>query len=646
MDHVARIVIVIALFTGALAKAENLAPLDAYGALPEFDLLVISPNGARIASRVAAQGKDLIVVQDIDTGALITSANVEEVNPRWLNYVDDGHLVLVTSMALRTGFLNDRFEYSAAFSMGIEEHGLRRLLDNARGIHPYQRGLGRIIGRSPTEPVVYMPAFADRDTTAPYYVLYAARLDRETARQVARGTEHTRDWFLGADGKPIIREDFNDRSNLYQIRVLDKQGSTDRVLYETESDLMPFGLVGVSAARDALVILDDSTESGVTSYFLMNIADGAITGPILEREGVGVERVIMDVNRVVYGVEYEGFKPSYAFFDKQLDQRVKQIQEILAGTSSRLVSWSEDFSKLVFRIGGGWHSGAYLLFEEGASQPRILAQARSAIAPKQVAGTRIIEYEARDGLKIPALVTGRDDVLEGGNAPLIVMPHGGPESHDRFGFNYRAQYFASRGYVVLQPQFRGSTGFGSDFVLAGRGQWGKGMQTDLDDGVSYLVEQGTADPDRVCIVGASYGGYAALAAGAFSPDMYRCVVAVAPVTDLRRMLISEKSDYGSGHWVVDYWEEQYGAGTSDKDFLNSISPALHADSFKAPVLLLHGKHDTVVPIEQSKMMHKALKKAKKDVSFVQLKGEDHWLTQPETRLESLRLIAEFIDKHL
>ena len=148
------------------------------------------------------------------------------------------------------------------------------------------------------------------------------------------------------------------------------------------------------------------------------------------------------------------------------------------------------------------------------------------------------------------------------------------------------------------------------------------------------------------MIGASYGGYAALAAGAFSPEIYRCIASIAGVSDLRKMLLRKRSESGRDNWVLDYWEGLYGAGASDKDILRSISPAFHADSFNAPVLLIHGKKDTVVNIEQSKMMRKALRKAGKDVTYVELKGEDHWLTQEDTRIETLQAIAEFIDEHL
>ncbi|MEM9690847.1 MAG: prolyl oligopeptidase family serine peptidase [Pseudomonadota bacterium] len=635
----------LALVATAVFAAEP-PPVETYGALPQVDMLEISPDGTRIARRIVKQGRDLVIVQELATGQMVSGANAEEVNPRWLNFVDNDHLVMVASAALLPGAVGSRFEYSSAFSLDLNTGDIRKLLDKARGLYPYQGGLGRIIGRSPGEPIVYMPAYASGEGTRPYYVLYAASLDKRRVRTIARGTAHTRDWFLDESGREIVREDFNDRTNLFQVWALNEKGRTDRVIYEEETDRPPFSIMGVTPARDALVILADSAETDGLAYFLMSIANGEITGPILERDGLGVERVIMDIDRVVHGVEFEGFLPAYAFFDETLDKRVATILRRLPDTSARLVSWSSDFNKLVFEVSGGSNSGAYLLFEEGEAEPTMLAQIRPDIAAEHVATTKIISYEARDGLAIPALVTGKKDVLKAGDAPLIVMPHGGPESHDRFVFDWQAQVFASRGYVVLQPQFRGSTGFGSDFLFAGRGQWGKSMQTDLDDGVRHLVNEGTVDPARVCIVGASYGGYAALAAGAFSPDMYRCVVAVAPVTDLRRMLRSERSDHGSRHWVIDYWEELYGAEVSEKDVLRSISPALHAEKFEAPVLLIHGKKDTVVTIEQSKVMHKALQKANKDVTFIQLEGEDHWLTQAETRLETLQAMAEFIDEHL
>ena len=154
------------------------------------------------------------------------------------------------------------------------------------------------------------------------------------------------------------------------------------------------------------------------------------------------------------------------------------------------------------------------------------------------------------------------------------------------------------------------------------------------------------DPDKVCIVGWSYGGYAALAGGAFTPDLYKCVVAIAPVADLPKLLIDEKNDHGRNHWVVSYWERAIANGDATRDTLKTKSPINFADNFSAPVLLVHGKDDLVVKYSQSTRMKKALEKAKKDVKLISMKGEDHSLSTPGARLEALEAVNAFVEKHI
>lgn len=197
----------------------------------------------------------------------------------------------------------------------------------------------------------------------------------------------------------------------------------------------------------------------------------------------------------------------------------------------------------------------------------------------------------------------------------------------------------------MQPNFRGSTGFGFALRDSGNGEWGQKMQNDVSDGVAALVAAGYVDPQRVCIMGAAYGGYSALAGGAFSPELYRCVISIAGVSDIPRMLDVEKSRYGRNHWVASYWEKIIGDSKSEKEKLKAISPTNFADNFQAPVLLIHGRDDTVVPIRQSEEMYKALKKANKEVDFVTLKGEDHWLSNSETRLALLKEVDQFLGQH-
>lgn len=202
---------------------------------------------------------------------------------------------------------------------------------------------------------------------------------------------------------------------------------------------------------------------------------------------------------------------------------------------------------------------------------------------------------------------------------------------------------ASRGYAVLQVNYRGSAGFSWNFLQAGFGQWGRKMQTDLSDGVRYLAADGTIDPKRVCIVGASYGGYAALAGAALDPGVYRCAASVAGLSDMRRFVAWSKMR--SGVEAQRYWSRFMGAQGLSDPVLQQISPALHVDKVSIPILLIHGKDDTVVPLEQSRLMESALQKAGKPVEVLVMEGEDHWLSRGDTRLQMLNSVVAFLEKH-
>jgi dipeptidyl aminopeptidase/acylaminoacyl peptidase len=199
--------------------------------------------------------------------------------------------------------------------------------------------------------------------------------------------------------------------------------------------------------------------------------------------------------------------------------------------------------------------------------------------------------------------------------------------------------------VVIQPQFRGSTGFGEPFAKAGQRQWGKRMQDDISDAVAWAVKEGTTDAARVCIVGASYGGYAALAGATLTPDLYRCAVSVAGVSDLPQMMREEVDDAGTTRASsVYYWGTHVGA--DDSTAMVAASPSRLAANVRAPILLIHGKDDSVVKFAQSQVMATALRVAGKPFKLVELRGEDHWLSGGATRLQMLREIDVFLAENL
>jgi dipeptidyl aminopeptidase/acylaminoacyl peptidase len=249
-----------------------------------------------------------------------------------------------------------------------------------------------------------------------------------------------------------------------------------------------------------------------------------------------------------------------------------------------------------------------------------------------------IEYKARDGVKIEAYLT----LPKGGkekNLPTLMFPHGGPIARDSKAFDYWAQFFANRGYAVLQMNFRGSAGQGLEFRNSGLKKWGKEMQDDIEDGALELVKRGITDPNKICIVGASYGGYAALMGVVKTPDRYKCAISVNGVSNVFD-LVKDNRAFWRTYNVVD---EQIG---NDNKTLREISPVNYAKKIKAPVLLIHGELDRQVEIKHSYQMRDAMEKAGKNVQFIEQAGEDHYLSNEAMRVQTFKAMDDFLAEYL
>ena len=334
----------------------------------------------------------------------------------------------------------------------------------------------------------------------------------------------------------------------------------------------------------------------------------------------------------------------YIFFDKDDQAQWDRVARAFKDAQVELVSWSDDRKTMTLKVDGPDYGYAYFLVDLKTLRADPVGDVYQNIQPKDLAPVQRINYKAKDGLNIPAYLT-----LPAGRTakglPLIVLAHGGPAARDEPGFDWWSQALASRGYAVLQPQFRGSDGFGEAFMAAGYGQWGRKMQSDLSDGVGDLASRGVIDPKRVCIVGGSYGGYAALAGVTLEKDVYRCAVSVGGISDLARFLSWRRARQGgrSDTLSMRYWSRFMGVEGGGDSQLDSLSPARIADKAGAPILLIHGRDDTVVPYDQSRMMADALQKAGKPVQFVALAHEDHWLSRADTRLQMLQETVRFVE---
>lgn len=623
-------------FTHAQASVKS--NVEAYAQLPSISLMAISSDGSLIAYRNKSDGKDVVMVVNLAQQKIISAVNIEGINPNNLYFINNNIVVLVATNNIRLRGYRGRHDASWAYALNIANNRVYPLLSQGYGIYQGQTQLGRIIAASTEQDYVFMPAYESQHI----YSLYRVRLDkRRKPRVIMRGTADTIDYFMNDKSEVIARERFNNKKNLHTIEA--RVDDAWQEIYREQTDIATKSFNGVTPDQKHLVFNSYNDKTDRLAYYTMALADGAISEPVFGRDDKDVSGVLTDVNRVVYGVRYSGFLPSYEFFDEKLNARMRGVQQALPNNYISISDYSPDWSKIMFYVDGDGSSGEYLLYAN--KQLSYITSLRPQITSESV--NKVVEYQytSRDGVEIPTLLTFPNNKAES-NLPAILMPHGGPESHDNKSFDYMAQYFASQGYLVIQPQFRGSTGFGWRHRELGRGQWGLKMQDDLTDALTALSSEGKIDNNRVCIVGASYGGYAALAGAVFTPDLFKCVVAINGVADVDRMLQQEKRDYGQDHWVVSYWQEVIANGQVSEQHLTKISPINYVNEIKAPVLVIHGTRDEVVPFEQSERFVDEMEDADKRVIFVELEKGDHYLSKAQNRMAAMKAIHQFVSQHI
>jgi dipeptidyl aminopeptidase/acylaminoacyl peptidase len=359
-------------------------------------------------------------------------------------------------------------------------------------------------------------------------------------------------------------------------------------------------------------------------------------------DGVDISDVVSDfANRDVVGVRALADLPRYHWITPE-DPAARlhaALERAFKGQSVRVTSTSDDGRLAIVFVYSDTSPGDYYLFDTQTKKADFVRAARSWINPQQMRPMLPIEVTARDGLKLHGYLT---QPAGEGPHPLIVLPHGGPHGvRDVWAFDWEVQLLASRGYAVLQVNFRGSEGYGMDFAVAGYGQWGASMQDDVTDATRWAIEQGIANADRICIYGASYGGYTALMGAAREPKLYRCAIGYVGVYDLELMFKS--GDIPDSRSGLAYLRKVLGEDSAD---LRARSPVNLADRIEVPVLLIHGKEDWRADYKQAKRMRSALESKTKPFEWMALSREGHGVYDEETRREVYERILAFLDKHL
>ncbi len=620
------------------------ASIEDYGRLPANRSMTISPNGEMLAwIREENDGKVYLVVVDTETLKPVRIVAIEEkAKTRNAFFANNTYIILQASNARKLAFVRQKFEDSAAYSVNIKTGKIALLLRNTPNLHFAQTGFGNVIGIDEKNNKALMPAFDDSSNRL--YNLYSVDLDTGRGKRLAKGKPRTIRWHVDSNGKPFAREDYAEKSDTYSVFSYNN-GRKPHKIYEDKTDIPNLDIIGTNKENNSLIIFSEENSDEYLSE--LSLTTGEFKNNLLSTENSNFIDYTKDANGNIFGVKISGLIPSYHFFDEKLNTTFQNLSNKFSGRSIHVLSQTRDFSQVIISVSGTGYPDSMFLFNTNTKKLRHLGNQYNKIEKNQTADIIGFKYHARDNKELTAIATWPTGVPEDSrkNLPTLIFPHGGPESHDFVRFNWFAQYFASRGYLVIQPNFRGSSGFGGEFARAGYGEWGKKMQDDITDTLDHLIGLGITDKDRSCIVGASYGGYAALAAGAFTPKKFRCVVSINGVSDLQDLIKYTEFYFGKNSFQVNYWYESIINDSLSNDQLKEISPIHHSGKFQVPTLLIYSVDDTIVPPRQTLNLYKKLKKQGKSAQQVKLKGEDHWLSNSETRLSTLKAIDEFLNEH-
>ncbi len=638
-----------ACLTGAPAHAAS-APIEDYGKLPAVEQMQLSPSGSLLAY-IQLEGEDRkLVVRKVD-GPVVRVVDAGKLKVCRVSWRGEDH-VLMTTQKPETILSADRptilnFDHSLALNVplgtvAIIFAGDRGMTQATFGDYGMSEVGGKTYGYF--GGVVLVGAGGgivgfdneDHHLTHSHPDLFKVDLDTGAHTKIFGGSElFSSDWVVNPAGEVVSHAEYSNR--LGEWRLYSGSGSgelVDRVQDPTHQT----GVIGQGRSPGSLLVAETG-EAGDWGRFEYSRA-GHRSEPFPDTSVR--EELYDDATGLLMGAVTNGDTPKTILLDPVLQAKFDKVIKAFPGETAYLVSGTANLDRMIIYTEGPGDSGTDFFVDYPAHKIVATGWAYPTILQDAVAATQVVPYKAADGLEMQGILTlpnGRSAK----NLALIVMPHGGPEARDYQGFDYWAQAFASRGYAVFQPNFRGSDGFGKAFRDAGFGQWGRKMQTDISDGVSELARQGIVDPKRACIVGASYGGYAALAGVTLQHGLYRCAVSLAGVADVREFRAWAEG-FDTRNATTRYLDDYLGMKGRTDPALKAISPFDQARQADAPILLLHGKDDSTVPIQQSYYMRDALKAAGKSVEFVELLNEDHNLSHSGTRTLLITSSIAFVEK--
>lgn len=613
-------------------------PLEIFAQNPSFSSMKISPDGKHIAATYPLGDQIRLAVLEADTFKLVHQyyfGDEDRVARYW--WANNERLLMQT--AVKVGeyaqpFLDPRvwaadiggrveviFDERSNFSIHdmlreddkhilIRSNHEKRQFTNLYKLNVYT---GRVL-KVADNPFKYATVLYNNDNEP----VFALETDEDTGERRVWRRAAGKDWELFDTFPPFKGKDY--------------QGSSYPVAISPD---------------DKLVYLLSDQETSTQSLWSYNL-ETKEQKLVIHNETVDVSPVFARMpgwdksQLVAVGYDDGVLQREYIDSNSQAAKEYAALNGAFPGQYVSMSSQTEDGKTVILRVSSDRNPGTFYQFNRETFEVKYLSSIYEGIDPSKMASVEAIEFEARDGLKIHGYLTVPNG-LEAKNLPMVVYVHGGPHGpRDSWGFDPYAQSIASRGYAVLQINYRGSGGYGKEFEQIGFGKWGQEMQDDVTDGTLWAVEQGIADKDRLCIFGGSYGGYASLMGVVKEPDLYQCAIGYVGVYDLLLMKntgnVAERLD-----WGMSYLNEALG---DDPEKLKEVSPHYHVDKIKASVFIVHGGRDEQAHYDNALNIRKEFERLNRPLKWMWKNTEGHGFADPENRLDLMREIVSFLDENI
>jgi dienelactone hydrolase len=620
--------------------AAPLIPVEVFAAGPEMSAPRVSPDGTHLSYVTTVQGERFVGVYDVQAGKSMpilrgTSGTFRVTR---CDFKTDKRL-LCHFHGTNHNFGAGPQPSSRLIVVDRDGKNLKVLFQG--GYYSDSTGTtqtqfqDRILHMLPDDPQHVLIEMGDRSSIFPS--VYQLDVDTGALRTVVMRQPPVLGWVADRDGVVRFGSGFRDKEALYIAR--NGANAPWRTLAKFQRfDRQQFEPLGFGPLPNQLFVA--APHQGRTAVWQMDLEEKSDFQLVFARPDVDAESIVSwPTDEHIVGFFYEDDRPHVEFLDAHARTISQTMDQVLPDTFHHFLSASRDGRLIVIESYSDVVPPTYHLLDTATRSLTALGQESRALAHAQLAPTASVVIPGPGGISIHGYLTLPVGYTPGKPIAAVVFPHGGPYSRDYWGYDPMVQLMANRGYAVLQTNFRGSTGYGEQWQRAGHQAWGTIMHEDITAGAHWLVSQGIADPARMCIVGWSYGGYAALIGVVKEPQLYKCAVSIAGVSDVSQLAWDNRPFYGG----TDAARESTG---TDKATLAAESPVLHADRIKVPVLLVHGEEDSTVVLGQSKAMAKALESHGVPHELVVIKDGEHSLLEPSMRLTLYSKLEAFLAANL